>query len=100
MKTTISAIISSYYDELHRMLRDKDCLISECKTDEDHLQDVCLTAIRKFKDTPIEEEEGKEYLTKSLLMMLKFKQKRRDKNTVYIEDLPEAAEFPSPDSDF
>ena len=81
------------------MLRDKDTLISETKTDEDHLQDICLTALRKYKEHDITEEEGKEYLIKSLLMMLKFKQKRRTKDTVYIEELPDL-DFPFPETEF
>lgn len=95
----IADILSKYYDELYGMLRDKERCIAETKTDEDYLQDVCLTALRKYKDAEVDEEEGKEYLIKSLLMMLKFKQKRRDKNTVYIADLPETFDFPYPETE-
>ena len=96
---TITDILSKYYNDLYDMLRDKETLVSETKTDEDHLQDICLTAIRKYKDHEIDEEEGKTYLIKSLLMMLKFKYKRKDKDTVYISSLPDFAEFPCPESE-
>lgn len=74
-------------------------MISECKTDEDHLQDVCLMALKVWKDKDVEEEEGLNYLIKSLLMALKFKRKRIDTSTIYLSDMPEATQFPIPDSE-
>ena len=87
-------IISKYYSQLYGMLREKESLISECKTDEDHLQDVCLMALKVWKDREVEEEEGKAYLLKSLLMALKFKRKRINRNVLSFEDLPGYLDIP------
>lgn len=90
----MSDIISKYYQELYDMLREKDSMISEAKTDEDHLQDVCLMALKVWKDKEVEEEEGKAYLVKSLLMALKFKRKRINRNVQSFEDLPDYQDIP------
>ena len=54
---TISEIITKYYDELHDKC-EKDVAISMSRTGEDILQDVCITAMRKYKEKNIDEEEA------------------------------------------
>lgn len=84
---TIANIISSYYNELKSMCRDKERIVSEGRTDEDWLNDICLTALKKYRDTEIDEDEGKEYLKKNLLMSLMFKYKKIDNKISYMEDM-------------
>ena len=96
----IRDVITIHYNELYDMLRKKDLLISECKTEEDHLQDICLRAMNKYKDMDITEEEGLAYLTKTLLMTFTFRWKKTDSNTVYLSDLPDTMQFPDPDFEF
>lgn len=62
---TINDIISKHYDELLQQCS-CDKVISQGRTECDILQDVCVTAIRKFRDKEIEEEEGLSYLKKTL----------------------------------
>ena len=53
---TISDIIEKHYDTLKKEVNG-ELVISHSKTSEDTLQDVCLTALRKYKNTDIAEEE-------------------------------------------
>ena len=46
---TIGEIITKYYDELHEKC-ETDVAVSMSRTGEDILQDVCITAMRKFKE--------------------------------------------------
>ena len=57
------------------------------RTSEDVLQDVCLTAIRKFKEKDVDEEEGLAYLEKTLFYELKFQPNRVDQRMVFTDDL-------------
>ena len=50
----ISDIISKHYDTLKKGVNG-ELVISQGRTTEDILQDVCLTAMRKFKNTNITE---------------------------------------------
>ena len=88
---TIAEIITKYYGEFKKILKDPDRMVAEGKTDEDYLQDVCMTALKKYKNRDIDELEGAEYLFKNLRMEMKFKYHRKDKNITYIEDTPEVS---------
>lgn len=61
----ISEIITRHYSELRRMVSTNK-VVSQSKTEEDFLQDACLTALGKFKDKDIDEEEGMDYLRKTI----------------------------------
>ena len=61
----ISDVISKYYNTLHKEV-DGELVISQSRTTEDILQDVCITALRKFRNMDITEEEGLAYLKKTL----------------------------------
>ena len=49
---TISDIITKHYDALRKEVNG-ELVISHSKTSEDILQDVCLTALRKYRNTDI-----------------------------------------------
>lgn len=96
----IATIIAKHYDTLKKMLKDTDRIVSQCKTDEDHLQDICMMAMKTQKNKNLTEQEGFDYLKKSLLMTLHFKNKKIDKTVQYFADLPQTIQFPDiePDS--
>jgi len=73
---TIREIISNHYDELHSYCS-ADKVISLSKTEEDILQDVCMTACRKFKENDISEKDGISYLKKTLFTELHFQYPRK-----------------------
>lgn len=85
---TISSIISKHYDELHRGCSD-DKAISQGRTEEDILQDVCVTAMRKYKSREIEEDEGLAYLKKNLAAEKHFQYNRKKGEMLYFTDQPE-----------
>lgn len=82
---TIKEIISKHYDELHGFCSD-DKVISLSKTEEDILQDVCMTAMRKFKDNIITEEEGMDYLKLTLWEEQHFQVPRKKKDKLVLLD--------------
>lgn len=87
LKMTINNIISKHYDELHGFCT-SDKVISLGRTEEDILQDVCITAMRKFKDRNIEESEGMDYLKLSLWTEQHFQMKRKKKERIiYVDNL-------------
>ena len=53
---TISDIITKHYDTLKKEVNG-ELVISHSKTSEDILQDVCLTALRKYRNTDISEKD-------------------------------------------
>lgn len=79
---TINEIITKHYNTLHKEVSG-EVVISQARTTEDILQDVCLTAIRKFKQTDITEEEGLTYLKKTLFTEKHFSWNRK-KNEILI----------------
>ena len=84
---TISEIITKYYDELHDKC-ETDVAISMSRTGEDILQDVCITAMRKYKEKNIDEEEGLAYLKKTLFTEQHFQHARLKRERVtYMDDL-------------
>ena len=86
---TISDIITKYYDTLKKEVNG-ELVISHSKTSEDILQDVCLTALRKYKNTDISEEEGLTYLKKTLFTEKHFSWNRKKTDImVYMADIPD-----------
>ena len=85
----ISDIISKHYDTLKKEVNG-ELVISHSKTSEDILQDVCLTALRKYKNTDISEEEGLTYLKKTLFTEKHFSWNRKKSDIlVYMADVPD-----------
>ena len=86
---TISDIITKHYDTLKKEVNGEK-VISHSKTSEDILQDVCLTALRKYKNTDISEEEGLTYLKKTLFTEKHFSWNRKKTDIlVYMENIPD-----------
>ena len=86
---TISDIIEKHYDTLKKEVNG-ELVISHSKTSEDILQDVCLTALRKYKNTDISEEEGLSYLKKTLFTEKHFSWNRKKTDImVYMADVPD-----------
>lgn len=86
---TISDIIEKHYDTLKKEVNG-ELVISHSKTSEDILQDVCLTALRKYKNTDISEEEGLTYLKKTLFTEKHFSWNRKKTDIlVYMENIPD-----------
>lgn len=86
---TISEIISKYYETLHKEVNG-ELVISQGRTTEDILHDVCITAMRKYKDTDIEEEEGLTYLKKTLFSEKYFSwSRKKGEIIIYTDILPD-----------
>ena len=86
---TISDIIEKHYDTLKKEVNG-ELVIAHSKTSEDILQDVCLTALRKYKNTDISEEEGLSYLKKTLFTEKHFSWNRKKTDImVYMADIPD-----------
>lgn len=84
---TINDIISKHYKTLHNDVNG-ELVISQGRTTEDILQDVCLTAIRKYKDSDITEEEGLAYLKKTLFTEKHFSwNRKKNEILVYVGNL-------------
>lgn len=83
----IGDIIDKHYKELKSKCHNDDRVISMSRTSEDVLQDVFLTALRKFKQKEIGEDEGVIYLQKTLFFELKFQVNRVDTKMTYMDDL-------------
>lgn len=81
----IREIISNHYDELHKFCS-SDVVISLSKTEEDILHDVCVTAMRKFKDKDIEESKGMDYLKLTLYTEQLFQKPRMKKDIISLMD--------------
>ena len=86
---TIREIIDKHYDELHKFCS-SDVVISLSKTEEDILHDVCVTAMRKFKDKDISEKESMDYLKLTLYNEQHFQKSRIKKDILrfvdYVDD--------------
>lgn len=82
---TIREIITNHYDELHSYCS-ADKVISLSKTEEDILQDVLVTAMRKFKDSDITEKEGMDYLKLTLYNEQHFQKSRIKKDILRFFD--------------
>jgi hypothetical protein len=85
----IKEIITKHFETLHNEVNG-ELVISQGRTTEDILQDICITAIRKFKDQDITEEEGLTYLQKTLFTEMHFSWNRKKGDILVFGDvLPE-----------
>jgi hypothetical protein len=86
---TINDIITKWYAILHKEVNG-ELVISQGRTTEDILQDVCLTAMRKYRDADIEEEEGLSYLKKTLFTEKHFSwNRKKNEILVFTDNLPD-----------
>ena len=84
---TIRQVINNHYNELLGQCS-TDKVISQGRTEFDILQDVCITAMRKFKEKDIDEEEGYSYLKKTLFTEKHFQYSRlKNEIVIYLDDL-------------
>lgn len=89
---TINDIITKHYHTLHKEVNG-DLVISQGRTTEDILQDVCLTAIRKFRDSKISEEDGLNYLKKTLFTEMHFSwNRKKGEMLIFTDNLPDIAD--------
>ena len=87
LKMTISNVITKYYYALHSYCN-PDMAIAQSRTGEDILHDVCITAIKKYKENEVTEEEALSYLKKTLYTEQLFQKARLKKEKViYMEDI-------------
>lgn len=85
----IKEIIEKYYNKLKQEVNG-ELVISQGRTTEDILQDVCLTAMRKFKNNQIEESEGLNYLKKTLFTEKHFSwNRKKNEILVFTDNLPD-----------
>jgi hypothetical protein len=88
----IKDIIEKYYNKLKQEVNG-ELVISQGRTTEDILQDVCLTAMRKFKNNQIEESEGLNYLKKTLFTEKHFSwNRKKNEILVFTDNLPDIAD--------
>lgn len=91
---TIREIIDKYYNTLHNYCS-SDKVISLSLTEEDILHNVCITAMRKFKDNDIEESEGLSYLKLTLYneQLMQTRRICKDK-LVFVENICDYEKLP------
>lgn len=82
----ISEIITKHYDKLYKYCVNDNKVISQGRTPEDILQDVCVTALRKFGNEDIEEETGLGYLKKTIYTEKHFQYSRKKNELVIFSD--------------
>lgn len=82
----ISEIVSKYYDKLYKYCVNDNKVISQGRTPEDILQDVCVTALKKFGSNQIEEDEGLAYLKKTIYTEKHFQYSRKKNELVIFSD--------------
>lgn len=80
----IAEIINKHYAEFRSMVRNTDRVVEQGKTYEDILQDAFLTCLKKKKD--FTDEEGFEYVKRTILMEFKFAPKRKDRDILTFDD--------------
>jgi hypothetical protein len=86
---TIADILTKHYKSLKNEVNG-ELVISQSRTTEDILQDVCITALRKYGDSDITEEEGLTYLKKTLFSEMHFSWNRKKGDILVLtNDLPE-----------
>lgn len=72
--------------EFSGMVRNADTVIEDSRTSEDLFSDAMLTALRKYKDKDIDEQEGYEYIRKTLLTEFFFSKKRKKRDILVLSD--------------
>lgn len=83
---TIGEIITKHYNEFRAMVR-TDIVIVNSKTQEDILQDVMITTLKKFKGE-IEEKEGYDYIKKTLQCEQFYSYRRKKADKLIFTDEP------------
>lgn len=83
---TIGEIITAHFQEFSGMVRNTDKVIEDSRTSEDLFSDAMLTAMRKYKDKDISEQEGYEYIRKTLLTEWFFAPKRKSRDMIIYSD--------------
>lgn len=89
---TIREVIDKHYQEL---LDECSCdkVISQGRTECDILQDVCITAMRKFKEKEIDEDEGLSYLKKTLFTEMHFQfARKKGEIIIYTDNIQDIAD--------
>lgn len=81
----INDILEKHYNTLKKEVNG-ELVISQGRTTEDILQDVCITALRKYKNQDIEEEEGLAYLKKTLFTEKHFSWNRKKGEMILFTD--------------
>ena len=85
----IGDVITKYFDHLHNEVNG-ELVISQGRTTEDIFQDVCITAIRKYKDSDVDEEEALNYLKKTLFTEMHFSWNRKKGEIItFTDSLPD-----------
>lgn len=84
---TINDIIEKHYKNLYNICVKHNKVISQGRTPEDLFNDVCLTALRKFKQDTITELDGLSYLKKTLYTENKFQYNRIKNELVIFTDV-------------
>lgn len=85
----IKEVIDNNYEYLHGFCT-TDKVISLSLTEEDILHNVCLTAMKKFKDRDIAEKEGMDYLKLTLYIEQKRQTSRKCRDKLeYVENIQE-----------
>ena len=73
----IGDIITKHYHELIKLATASDIPVYNSLMVEDILQNCFLTALNKYKETDISEENGLNYLKKTILNEVKFSYRRK-----------------------
>lgn len=81
----IGEIITKYYNEFSGMVRNPDVVIENGNTMEDVFQSVMVTALKKFWGD-VEEDEGYNYIKKTLLYEFHFSYKRKKRDILLFPD--------------
>lgn len=89
----IGDVITKYFDQLHNEVNG-ELVISQGRTTEDIFQDVCITAIRKYKESDVDEEEALNYLKKTLFTEMHFSWNRKKGEIItFTDSLPDSPIF-------
>lgn len=91
---TINEIIEKYHEKLFSMVKRRDVVVSLNQTSEDVYQNVIVTAIKKYRDTDIDEMEGYRYLEKSLKAELHYQYNKISTIEVSLDDMECPPEIP------
>lgn len=83
---TIGEIITAHFNEFSGMVKNTDIVIEEGNTYEDIFQNVMLTALKKYKDKEVDENEGLEYIKKTFLLEVFFSPKRKNRDMLVFTD--------------
>ena len=84
---TIREIVAKHFDEFKGMVRNPDRAIENGNTMEDIFMSAILTSLKKYKpDDEVDEDEGYEYVKKTILSEFLFCWKRVKKDMLVLCD--------------